>query len=127
MQRRAGKLRILVLAQNLPYPTFAGLDLRNWQNVNGLMKVGQVGVFGLCSQDPRLNGSVPAGLAFYRSSTDPALAYPPPQDQILAGRAWLLKPLGHPSDLYYSGIAANELKGLLAQSKPEIAVLEGLW
>jgi hypothetical protein len=53
MQRRAGKLRILVLAQNLPYPTFAGLDLRNWQNVNGLMKVGQVGVFGLCSQDPR--------------------------------------------------------------------------
>ena len=91
------------------------------------MSVGQVGVFGLCSQDPRVNGSVSKDIAFYRSSSDAALAYPPPQDQILTRRAWLLDPLGHPSDLYYSDIAADELKSLLTEFKPEIAVLEGLW
>ncbi len=119
--------RTLVVTPNLPYPTFFGVDLRNWQNINGLMNAGLVGVFGLCSNDPRDSKSPHASLAFWRSSTDSALTYPPPQGQKLAGRAWLLDPLGHPSDLSYSRIAAVELAEVISEFRPQIVVLEGLW
>src|SRR2546422_8368103 len=101
-------LKTLVITENLPYPALKGGDLRNWQNINSLIHTSQVGVFGLCSNDRR-RGKVPHhDIAFWRSSPDPALAYPPPQDQRLAARSWLLDPTGHPSDLY-SDIAAAEL------------------
>jgi polysaccharide biosynthesis protein PslH len=119
-------LKTLVIAENLPYPAFKGGDLRNWQNINSLIHTSQVGVFGLCSNDRR-RGKVPHhGIAFWRSSPDPALAYPPPQDQRLAARSWLLDPTGHPSDLY-SDIAAAELISVMEEFKPQLVVVEGLW
>ncbi len=120
-------LRTLVVTPNLPYPTFSGVDLRNWQNINGLTSVGQVGVFGLCANDPRCGEAPLMSLALWRSSTDPALTYPPSQGQKLAARAWLLDPLGHPSDLYYSDTAAAELTAVVTAFRPQIVVLEGLW
>jgi glycosyltransferase involved in cell wall biosynthesis len=120
-------VRTLIITPNLPYPTFFGVDLRNWQNINGLMSCGQVGVFGLCSNDPR-RGEVPhADLAFWRCSTDPALTYPLPQGHKLAARAWLFDQLGHPSDLYYSDAAAAEVSALVEEFSPQVVVLEGLW
>src|SRR5438046_3093229 len=119
-------LRTLVIAENLPYPTFKGGDLRNWQNINGLMSMSLVGVFGLCSNDPR-RGAVPrASMMFWRSSTDPALTYPPLRGEKLAARAWLFDPMGHPSDLYYSDAAAAEVEILVAEFKPQVVVIEGL-
>ena len=120
------RLRTLVLAQNLPYPTFAGMDLRNWQNIHGLARISEVGVFGLHSNDPRGRDNPPLSLAFWRTSNDPALTYPLPH-QKLAARAWLLDPLGHPSDLYYSDYAAAEINELLERLRPDFVVLEGLW
>lgn len=103
------------------------MDLRNWQNVNGLLRVGEVGVFGLCSND-NLRGKSPNDrLAFWGSTADPNLSYPLPVGRRVAARAWLLDPLGHPSDSYYSEIVVGELRTLLNEFKPEIAVLEGLW
>lgn len=116
----------MLIAQNLPYPSFAGVDLRNWQNVNALMDIGDVGVFGLCSQDPRVNGS-PSGPVFYRCSTDPKLGYSPSADQKLTRRPWLLEPLGHPSDTYFTDRAAAELTDLLIHFNPEVVILEELW
>lgn len=119
--------RILVIMQNLPYPAFSGRDLRNWQNINGLMDLGQVGVFGLCS-DGAFRAKPPDGrLAFWQPSSDPNLSYPSGTPSRLETRPWLLDPLGHPSDVYYSDIVAGELKSLLTEFKPEIALLEGLW
>jgi glycosyltransferase involved in cell wall biosynthesis len=113
--------------QNLPYPGFSGRDLRNWQNINGLMDVGQVGVFGLCS-DGTFRAKPPDGrLVFWQPSSDPNLSYAPGKPSRLETRPWLLDPLGHPSDVYYSGIVVDELKCLLTEFKPEIALLEGLW
>jgi glycosyltransferase involved in cell wall biosynthesis len=119
--------RILVIMQNLPYPAFSGRDLRNWQNINGLMDLGQVGVFGLCS-DGAFRAKPPDGrLAFWQPSSDPNLSYPSGTPSRLETRPWLLDPLGHPSDVYDSDIVTDELKRLLTEFKPEIALLEGLW
>jgi glycosyltransferase involved in cell wall biosynthesis len=123
---KRGTLRFLLAAQNLPYPTFAGMDLRNWQNIYALSKLGQVAVFGLHSNDPRSQSQPPLKLALWRTSTDPALTYPLPNTK-LAARAWLLDPRGHPSDLYYSDHAATELQEIVSSFKPHLAVLEGLW
>jgi glycosyltransferase involved in cell wall biosynthesis len=121
------RVRILLIAQNLPYPTFSGMDLRNWQNVNGLLSVGEVGVFGLCSNDTHRSRPPDACLAFWRSTQDPDLSFPPPVGRQIAARAWLLDPLGHPGDMYYSDSAVDELKLLLTGFQPEIVALEGLW
>lgn len=120
-------LRTLVIAENLPYPTFKGGDLRNWQNVNGLMKVSEVGVFGLCSNDARRTASPRPGLAFWRSSTDPGLTFPPPEDRKLSSRAWFLNASGHPADMYYSDHAAVEIEHILSDFDPHIVVIERLW
>lgn len=119
-------LRSLIVAPNLPYPAFSGVDLRNWQNVNSLKKLGRVGVFGLCNRDPQLFRIAPPELEFYRTSSDPMITYPPPQNHTVA-RHWLEDPLGHPNDFYYSEIAAAELERILTEFKPEFVVLEGLW
>jgi glycosyltransferase involved in cell wall biosynthesis len=118
-------LRTLVIAEALPYPTFKGGDLRVWQNINGLMKVGQVGVFGLCSNDQR-SAEVPTGIALWRSSSDPGLAYPLPQGWKLRSRGWPLDPNGHPFDSYYSDDVVTELIKLMAEFGPQVVVIEGL-
>ena len=87
------------------------MDLRNWQNIHGLTNLGEVGVFGLHSNDPRSKSAPPASLGFWHASKDPDLTYLLPKKN-LAARAWLLNPLGYPSDLYYSDAAAAELRGM---------------
>jgi glycosyltransferase involved in cell wall biosynthesis len=115
-----------VIAENLPYPTFKGGDLRNWQNVNALMKIGEVGVFGLCSNDTRRAVPQPE-LALWRSSADPDLAFPPQENRKLAARGWLVSESGHPADLYYSERAAAEIEDLVSEFDPHLIVLERLW
>jgi polysaccharide biosynthesis protein PslH len=120
-------LRTLVVAPNLPYPAFSGVDLRNWQNINALKKFGRVGVFGLCARDARLSRFAPQDLEFYCTSRDPAITYPLPPGQKLAARAWLVDPLGHPNDFYFSEIASAELNNIFNEFKPQLVVLEGPW
>jgi glycosyltransferase involved in cell wall biosynthesis len=102
------------------------MDLRNWQNIHGLTNIGDVGVLGLHSNDDRRRQLPPLELAFWRASSDPDLSYPLPKKK-LEGRAWLLDPLGHPSDLYYSDAAAAEIDEIMGSFKPQIVVMEGLW
>jgi glycosyltransferase involved in cell wall biosynthesis len=120
-------LRILVLAESLPYPTLKGGDLRTWQNVNALASFARVGVFGLCSNDRRRDRVPDLGLACWTTCTDPALTWPPPKGVKLDARAWLLDPRGHPSDLYFSDAAARELAAVVARIRPDVVLMEGLW
>ncbi|MGH7929957.1 MAG: hypothetical protein ACREQV_19430, partial [Candidatus Binatia bacterium] len=119
--------RILVIAQNLPYPSFSGMDLRNWQNVNGLLRVGEVGVFGLCSNDIHRVKSPDARLAFWRCTADPDLSYPTPVGRRIEARSWFLDPLGHPADIFYSDMAAREVGESIREFEPQIVVVEGLF
>jgi glycosyltransferase involved in cell wall biosynthesis len=121
------KFRTLVLAEGLPYPARVGKDLRNWQNICGLSSISQVGVFGLCSNDPRIQNCPPRRLEFWRSSTDAALTYPPPKHVLAAAEAWPLSPEGHPSDLYYSDKAAGQIADVMASFKPQLVVVENVW
>jgi polysaccharide biosynthesis protein PslH len=119
-------VRTLIVAENLPYPTFKGGDLRNWQNLNALGRMGQVGVFGLCSNDHRRTRPR-ADIALWQSSSDPALAFPPPATRVALSRRWLLDADGHPSDTYYSQQAAAELERVLADFRADVVVIERLW
>lgn len=119
-------MRALMLAENLPYPTFKGGDLRNWQNVVALRRLGDVAVFGLCSNDRRV-AHAPANVAGWQCSADPALAFPMPPARVAAARRWLLEPEGHPADTYASPIAAAEIERLVADFRPEVVVIERLW
>jgi len=119
--------RILVIVQNLPYPSFSGMDLRNWQNVNGLVSVGEVGVFGLCSNDIHRINSPDTRLAFWRCTADPDLSYPTPVGRPIKARSWVLDRLGHPADIFYSEMATRELGDLMTQFQPQVVVVEGLF
>lgn len=120
-------LRVLVIAESLPYPTLKGGDHRTWQNVNALAGFGRVAVFGLCSNDRRRHIVPDLALECWSSSTDPTLAIPPPKGVRMPARAWLLDPTGHPSDLFFSEPAADELRRLMASFRPDVALVEGLW
>jgi polysaccharide biosynthesis protein PslH len=123
----AGMTSVLVVAESLPYPTAKGGDLRTWQNVNALASFARVGVFGLCSNDGRQYRVPDLDLECWTASGDPALAWPPPTGVKLPGRAWLLDPRGHPSDLYFSDVAKEELAFLLEHLRPAVVVIEGVW
>lgn len=120
-------MRTLVVAVNLPYPSFGGMDLRNWQNVNGLAAAGEVGIFGLCSNDPRAVARPPVSLAFQVCSADPILSNPPPTGVKVEARAWFTQPLGHPCDYLFTEKAGAELAGLLESFQPQTVLLEGIW
>jgi glycosyltransferase involved in cell wall biosynthesis len=120
-------LRTLVVAENLPYPTLKGGDLRSWQNVNALAGMGQVGVFGLCSNDRRHAVKAPPRVSVWRSSSDPALAFPPQRNRKLSARAWFLSPTGHPADVYYSRQAVSEIADVIAEFEPHVVLIERLW
>ena len=117
----------LIVAESLPFPAAKGGDLRTWQNLNALASVVPAGVFGLCANDGRRHHRPDLALTCWSASSDPALAWPPPVGPKLQGRAWLLDPHGHPSDLYVSNVAAEELASLLERLRPSVVVMEGLW
>jgi hypothetical protein len=81
----------------------------------------------VCANDPRRHRAAPEPVEFWRAASDAALTYPPPQHVLTAAGAWPLDPLGHPSDVFYSEIAAAEIADSVASFKPDIVVLEGLW
>lgn len=113
-------LRTLVITETLPYPALGGMDIRNWQNINCLMNLGQVGVFGLKSNDLGECETPSSSLSFWKSSDFWQTK------QELSARAWLLEPTGHPSDMYYSQALVSEIVSLLNDFKPQVVVIEGL-
>src|SRR6476620_3690808 len=115
-----------MLAENLPFPTFKGGDLRNWQNLNALSRLGEVGVFGLCSNARRVT-KPRADIGLWQSTTDPALAFPLPAGRTSVSSRWLLDAEGHPSDMYYSDTAACEIERAIAEFQPDVVVVERLW
>jgi len=116
-------LRSLVIALDLPLPALGGGDLRTLAVVEALARLGPVGVFGVHPRPPQ--PSPIAGLAAWRSSSDTALADPRVQGR--AALTWLTTPDGHPSDRWWSEIAAGELAQLADELDPQLVVVEQLW
>ena len=116
-------LRSLVIALDLPLPALGGGDLRTLAVVEALARLGPVGVFGVHPRPPQ--PSPIAGLAAWRSSSDSALADPRVQGR--AALSWLTTEDGHPSDRWWSEIAAGELAQLADELEPQLVVVEQLW
>jgi glycosyltransferase involved in cell wall biosynthesis len=90
------------------------------------MIIGEVGVFGLYSNDTNADKVPKTGLAFWKTTTVPAPIYWLP-GQKMSSRAWFLDPVGHPSDMSYSETVAAELDGIMTNFNPHLVVIEGLW
>jgi polysaccharide biosynthesis protein PslH len=103
------------------------MDLRNWQNVSSLLHLGEVGVLGLCSNDNDRSRSPDPRLAFWRCITDPDLSFPTPVGRRIEARSWLLDPVGHPADIFYSAMAAREVGELMREFQPQVVMIEGLF
>ncbi len=118
-RERSDLKRTLVVVPSLPLPPRGGADLRNWENVKGLLSLGRVAVFGLAggSEEPPAE----PGIEVWRSSRDPALGR---RIGLAIGSAeW---PEGHPSDAYYSPEVVRELEEIVRTFEPDLVVLEVL-
>jgi len=113
----------VVLSHRLPFPPQGGADLRNWQNVRALAAAGRVGVLGL---DRAVPPPACEGVVEWQATSDQALVEPPASTAVDALK-WLRDPAAHPSDRWYSPIAAAELVGMVHRLEPDIVVLEQLW
>lgn len=117
------KLRTLFLTRNLPYPTIGGVTLRNWQNINIMMKFGEVAIFAVCQwnfQDISIPGVTlveHCNVGNLRSSREK-----------IERRLWWLRLDGHPdTDYEYANAAAKELEKTLETFQPDIVIIEEAW
>src|SRR2546423_446517 len=95
--------RVLVVAQRLPLPPKAGVDLRGLQTVTGLARTPEG-----------------AALRLEARGTDPVRRAP----HVLK---WLREPTGHPYDRYVTPGTIAEVEALLEEFQPDVAVAEILW
>ncbi len=107
------------MVPSLPLPPRGGADLRNWENIKGLLSLGRVAVFGLAggSEDPPAE----AGIEVWRTSRDPGLGRR--IGLAIGSSEW---PEGHPSDAYYSPEVVRELEEIVRTFEPDLVVLEVL-
>jgi glycosyltransferase involved in cell wall biosynthesis len=102
---------------SLPLPPRGGADLRNWENVKGLLSLGPVAVFGLAGA--REEPPAEAGIEVWRVSRDPTLGCR--IGLAIGSSEW---PEGHPSDAYYSPAVVRELEEIVGMFEPDLVVLE---
>lgn len=117
-------VRTLVLTQFAPYPPLGGVELRNWQNINALMKLGPVAVLSI-SNSAEVSQDLwqyPPGVELwhhhYLKKTETQLPF---WEKIL----WRVQPHRHfATDWYYEKSSRNQLKQVLEEFQPTLVVLE---
>jgi glycosyltransferase involved in cell wall biosynthesis len=118
--RGAPRPRVLVLVTRLPSPPVGGGDLRALQTINCLARYAEVAVFGL---EAGREGP-PPGIEVWRSSSDRSVADPSKAAAISLN--WLGEPDGHPYGRYVTDTVIRELESLVADFRPDVAVVESL-
>jgi polysaccharide biosynthesis protein PslH len=111
--------RVLVFANRLPLPPMGGGDLRVLQTVSGLARFAHVAVFGL-----ERGGEPLADVDIWRSSAD--LSVTDPRSVAAGSLKWLTEPGGHPYSRYVTETVVHELKSLVVEFRPDVAVVETL-
>lgn len=109
-------LRTLMIAKDIPYPIFAGVSLRNWQNLNILMKYGPVAGFSF-SESSANEISIPGVSCWKNFIIDEPISFWEKQKQ-----RWLW-PLS-PRPPLYSDKVAQELDKFLREFKPNLVICE---
>ena len=115
-------VRTLFITRSLPYPPIGGAPLRNWQNINIMMKSGPVAVFSVLPHESSHSAESPPGIAMlsihHISNGQPSL-----WEKIECQ----LRLHGCPqADKYYRYSVARELDRVLAEFQPHLVVFEEL-
>ncbi len=97
-----------------------GGELRAWQVIDALVRLGPVAVFGVASEP----AAAPPrdGIEVWRSSSVEGLGVPGGASDL----DWLRDPDGHPSDLWYSSVVEDELRATAAAFRPDVIVFDQL-
>ena len=126
--------RTLFITRSFQYPPMGGGPLRDWQNINIMMKFGPVAVCYFSNVPDKLNheGASPPGVALW-STHSISNKLPSAQKKIerrLRQLRWLLI-RGHPytdiKNYYYVTSVAQELDKVFAEFQPHLVVFEELW
>ncbi len=116
-------IRTLFITKQVPYPPIGGVALRNWQNMNIMMKFGQVAVFTVSNWSPNKQ-SLPGVDIWKHCNVEKQRSL----QENLERRLWWLFPMRHPdADWAYSKKAAQELELLIQEFKPNLLIFEEVW
>jgi glycosyltransferase involved in cell wall biosynthesis len=119
-------MRTLVVTQQAPYPPLGGVELRNWQNINALMKLGSVAVFSIAnfSAESQHLFQHPPGVAFWEHHY---LNKSTTQFPFWRKGLWRFLPRRHfVTDWFYDNQIEAELNRVMAEFQPTLVVLEEL-
>lgn len=116
-------IRTLFITKEKPYPPGGGVELRNWQNINIMMKYGSVGVFAITQWQAK--AEVPEGVDLWHLYP---LTKPISQWEEWERRAWFIRPKAHPDmDRMYQNAAGRELAKIVKEFQPDLAIVEEVW
>ncbi len=116
-------IKSLFITKEVPFPVKGGVSLRNWQNINVMMKFGPVAVFSAANWTPNYHTLPGVDLWKHYNVDDTRTRW-----EELERRLWWLRPIGDPdADWPYCGFAAQKLAELMAEFQPDIVVIEQVW
>ena len=116
-------MKTLFISREVPYPVSGGVALRNWQNINALIKQGPVALFTASNWTPKQT-TLPGITRWHHSNVELQRT----NLENLERRLWWAHPNRHPdADWAYSHQAAQELDELLRDFQPDIVIFEEVW
>ncbi|MFP5272031.1 glycosyltransferase family 4 protein [Coleofasciculus sp.] len=119
----APSIRTLFITKEVPYPPKGGVSLRNWQNINIMMKFGLVAVFSASNWTPK-HSSLPGVVLWKHTNVTTQRSGWENRQR----RLWWLRRRRHPdADWAYSNRAAQELDELLTKFQPDLVIFEEVW
>ncbi|MGK7893750.1 MAG: glycosyltransferase family 4 protein [Xenococcus sp. (in: cyanobacteria)] len=118
----------LFITRPLPYPPIGGVAIRNWQNINIMLKWGSVGVVSIQSNQAKDKLYYPPGVTFWKNYLFTEIFQGRSLWQKIQNRLWWLKLRSHPqTNKLYSDRIVRELDEILTQFQPHLVILEELW
>jgi polysaccharide biosynthesis protein PslH len=116
-------IRTLFITKEVPYPPIGGVSLRNWQNINIMMKYGPVAIFSASNWTPK-ETSLPGVNLWHHCNVEIQRS----GWENLERRLWWLHSHRHPdADWSYSNTAAQELDELIAKFQPDLVIFVEVW
>lgn len=121
-------LSTLFLTRELPYPPMGGVALRNWQNINIMIKFGSVAVFSIPSGGWKPQDENPPGVTLWNNYQIGDIANERSLGRKIQDRLWWLQPRRHPwANQLYGDRVIRDLEQVFLKFQPHLVIFEELW